>query len=69
MPDTFNLTDALRRLLVATVAYAVAVALVAGCLLPTFLSADPVARLVPKASTAVARSPQVAPHPFARTTL
>ena len=54
-------TDALRRLAIATLAYAVAAALVAGCLLPTFLSAQTVAALLPKPPPVVARSPDAAP--------
>lgn len=49
--------DALRRLAVATLAYAVAVGIVAGCLLPTLLSSEPVAALLPKPTQVVARSP------------
>ena len=49
--------DALRGLAIATLAYAVAVAVVAGCMLPTFLSSQPVAALFPKAPPVVARSP------------
>jgi len=58
MPTDLNLTiDALRRLAIATLAYAVAVAVVAGCMLPTLLSSQPVAGLLPKPSPIVARSP------------
>ncbi|HEY0646334.1 hypothetical protein [Phenylobacterium sp.] len=53
--------DALRRLAVATLAYAVAVALVAGCLLPSLLSTQAVAALLPEPPTVVARSPHPAP--------
>ena len=48
---------ALRAWLGATLAYAVAVAVVAGCMLPTFLSSQPVAGLLPKPPPIVARSP------------
>lgn len=62
MPTTPNLTiETLRRLLVATLAYAVAVAVVAGGVLPTVLNSDPVARLLPKPPPTVARSPHPAP--------
>lgn len=61
MPTTLNHTiDALRRLAIATLAYAVAVAVVAGCMLPTFLSVQPVAALLPKPPPVVARSPALA---------
>lgn len=57
MPTIPNLTnDALRRLAIATLAYAVAAAVVAGSLAPTFLSSQPVAALLPKPPTVVARS-------------
>jgi len=66
MPTTSNLTiDTLRRLAVATLAYAVAVALVAGCLLPSLLSVRPVAALLPEPPATVARSPHTAPGPEA----
>jgi hypothetical protein len=62
MPTNPNLTiDALRRLAVATLAYAVAVAVVAGCMLPTLLSSQPVAVFLPQPPPIVARSPQTAP--------
>ena len=62
MPTTPNLTiETLRRLLVATLAYAVAVAVVAGGVLPTVLNSDPVARLLPEPPPTVARSPHSAP--------
>lgn len=62
MPTTPNLMiETLRRLLVATLAYAVAVAVVAGGVLPTVLNSDPVARLLPKPPPTVARSPHAAP--------
>jgi len=58
MPTTPNQTiDALRRLAIAALAYAVAVAVVAGCMLPTLLSTRPVAALLPKPPPIVARSP------------
>jgi hypothetical protein len=58
MPTTTpNLMDALRRLAIATLAYAVALAVVAGCMLPTLLSTRPVAALLPKPTPVVARSP------------
>lgn len=58
MPTTPNLTiDALRRLAIATLAYAVAMALVAGALAPTFLQSQAVAALLPKPPPMVARSP------------
>jgi hypothetical protein len=53
--------DALRRLAIATLAYAVAVALVAGCLLPSLLSTQAVAALLPEPPAIVARSPHPAP--------
>ena len=62
MPTIPNLTnDALRRLAIATLAYAVAVAVVAGSLAPTLLHSQPVAALLPKPPPIVARSPQAAP--------
>ena len=62
MPTTPNLQiDALRRVLVSTLAYAVAVAVVAGGMLPTVLNSDPVAALLPKPPPTVARSPDSAP--------
>lgn len=62
MPTNPNLTiETLRRLLVATLAYAVAVAVVAVGVLPTVLNSDPVARLLPKPPPTVARSPHSAP--------
>ena len=62
MPTNPNLTiDALRRLAIATLAYAVAVAVVAGCMLPTLLSSKPVAAFLPQPPPIVARSPQTAP--------
>lgn len=63
MPSTPNLIDALRRLAVATLAYAVAVALVAAWLMPALLSTDPVSRLLPKAHTVVAWRPDAAYFP------
>jgi hypothetical protein len=58
MPTTLNFTiDALRRLAVATLAYAVAIAVVAGCMLPTLLHSQPMAGLLPKPPPIVARSP------------
>jgi hypothetical protein len=70
MPDHLNqpssLIDALRSLTLAVVAYAVGVAIVASCLLPFLLSADPVARLLPKTPAVVARLPQAAPQTPAR---
>lgn len=58
MPETPNLTiDALRRLAIATRAYAVAVAVVAGCMLPTVLSSQSVAAFLPEPPPIVARSP------------
>lgn len=66
MPDTPGVKDALRRLAVATAAYAVAMAIVTSCLLPTLLSTDPVARLVPKAVAVAAWLPQAAPHILSR---
>jgi hypothetical protein len=60
MPTTPNLMiDSLRRLAVATLAYAVAVAVVAGCMLPTFLHSDPVVALLPKPPPPVARTPHI----------
>ena len=62
MPTThLTLIDALRRLAIATLAYAVAVGIVAGCMLPTLLSTEPVAALLPKPPQVVARSPHAAP--------
>ncbi len=62
MPTTPNLMiDALRRLAIVTLAYAVAVAVVAGSLAPAFLHSQPVAALLPKPPPLVARSPQTAP--------
>ena len=63
MPVTNHpIADAVRRLAVATLAYAVACAFVASCLLPTLLSAESAVRPVPtEASPVVARSPQTAP--------
>lgn len=58
MPTNPDLIDALRRLALATLAYAVALAVVAGCMLPTLLSSHPVAALLPKPPPVVARSPQ-----------
>lgn len=57
MTEPNLMIDALRRLLIATLAYAVAVAVVAGCMLPTFLHSDPVAALLPKPPPVVARTP------------
>ncbi len=66
MPTNPNLTiDALRRLAIATLAYAVAVAVVAGSLAPTFLHSHPVAAFLPKPPPVVARSPHLAPGPEA----
>lgn len=62
MPTNLNLQiDALRRVLVSILAYAVAMAVVAGTMLPTLLHADPVATLLPKPPPTVARSPHPAP--------
>ena len=63
MPTTPNpmLIDALRRLAVATLAYAVAIAVVAGCMLPSLLSSEPVAALLPRPPQVVARSPHTVP--------
>jgi hypothetical protein len=66
MPTNPNLMiDALRRLAIVTLAYAVAIAVVAGCLTPTLLHSQPVAALLPKPPTVVARSPHTAPGPEA----
>jgi len=57
--------DALRRLAIATLAYAVAIAVVAGSLTPAFLQSHPVAAVLPKPPPVVARSPHTAPGPEA----
>lgn len=66
MASTLNLMiDALRRLAIATLAYAVAIAVVAGSLATTVLHAYPVAALLPKPTPIVARSPHTASAPEA----
>jgi hypothetical protein len=61
MPTTErHLAEALRRLLVATLAYAVAVAGLASAILPSLLSPHPAAALLPKPPPVVARSPHTA---------
>jgi hypothetical protein len=70
MPTTEpNLTDALRRLAVATLAYAVAVALVSMCLLPTLLASKPVALFLPQPPRVVARSLPPSPPPALKAAL
>ena len=73
MPTNLNLMiDALRRLAIATLAYAVAVAVVAGSLLPTLLSSRPMVALLPKPPAVVARShasPSMAAAPSVRAAL
>ena len=63
--------DALRRLAIATLAYAVAVALVAMCLLPTLLATKPVALFLPQPPRVVARSlpPSEVPAPALKAAL
>jgi hypothetical protein len=72
MPTTdLNLIDAVRRLAIATLAYAVAVALLAMCLLPTLLAARPVALFLPQPPRVVARSlpPSEPPAPALKAAL
>ena len=58
---TERMIDVLGRLAVTTAAYAVAVVLVALCILPTILTPLPVAALLPKPPPVVARSHVSAP--------